>query len=102
MPKVKMIKSDALIDIQIGTGFMQKLQQLLLFITKDVDVDEIKAYKDIVDAKIPFTEEWMEHLTVVSVLLKELEEKAEEQGFIYEDDIESSGLSEQDLKTEEN
>jgi hypothetical protein len=79
-----MIKSDAIIDIKISAGFMQKLQQTLMFIVKDLNEEDLKLYKELAESKQGFTEEWMEALTVISVLLKELEVKADEQGFVYE------------------
>jgi len=88
MSAVKMIKSDAIIDIKISTGFMQKLQQMLMFIIKDLTEEDLKLYKELAETKQAFTEDWMEPLTALSVLLKELELKAEEQGFVYENNVE--------------
>lgn len=87
MTTVKMIKSDAIIDIKISTGFMQKLHQLLMYIVKDLTQEDLNLYKELNESKQPFTEDWMDALTVVSVLLKELEVKAEEQGFTYDSDL---------------
>lgn len=87
MDKIKMIKPDAIIDIKIGTGFLQQIQQLLMFLAKDLKSDQLEQYKKEADEKIPFTEEWMTHITTVSVLLKEIEEKADEQGFAFEQEV---------------
>ena len=87
MEKVKMIKHDAVIDIKIGTGFLQKLQKMLLFMTIDLTPEDMELYKKLNENNEELTEPWMEHLTTLSILLKEIETKAEEQGFTYEGDI---------------
>lgn len=95
MATVKMIKSDAIMDIKISTGFMQKLQQVLMYIIKDLTEEDLKLYKELAETKQPFTEEWMESLTVISVLLKELEVKAEEQGHTYDGDVPDAPTTEE-------
>jgi hypothetical protein len=89
-PKVKLIKHDAIIDIKIGTGFLQKLQQMLVFMTADLSPEDLELYRKLNEENNGFTEPWMDHLTTLSVLLKEIETKAEEQGFTYEGDIEDT------------
>ena len=71
MDKIKMIKPDAIIDIKIGTGFLQQIQHLLMFLAKDLKPEQLEQYKKEADEKITFTEEWMSHVTTVSILLKE-------------------------------
>ena len=95
MDKIKMIKPDAIIDIQIGTGFLQQIQHLLMFLAKDLKPDQLEQYKKEADEKIPFTEEWMTHVTTVSILLKEIETKADEQGFSYEADVPETPTTEE-------
>jgi hypothetical protein len=87
MDKVTMIKHDAVIDIKIGTGFLQKLQKMLVFLTIDLKPEDLEIYKNLNEKGEEFTEPWMDHLTTLSILLKEIETKAEEQGFTYEGDI---------------
>ena len=82
-----MIKHDAIIDIKIGTGFLQKLQKMLLFMTIDITPEDMELYKELTEKNEELTEPWMEHLSTLSILLKEIETKAEEQGFTYEGDI---------------
>ena len=84
-----MIKPDAIIDIKIGTGFLQQIQHLLIFLAKDLKPEQLEQYKKEAEEKIPFTEEWMTHITTISILLKEIEEKAELQGFSYEEEVPS-------------
>lgn len=89
MDKVKMIKKDAKISIEVGTGFLQKLQKLFYYLTANVGIEDIKKYQELVESKQPFTEDWMDHLTTISILLKELEDNAEKQGFTYEEDLQN-------------
>lgn len=88
-PKIKMIKQDAIIKIEIGTEFLQKLQHLLLYITNDITTEQLEDYKKIIEEKREFTEDWMQPLSTVSILLREIEMKAVEQGFTYDADIDS-------------
>jgi hypothetical protein len=90
MDKVKMIKKDASIGIKVGAGFLQKLQKLLFFIAADLTEEQLDQFKKEAESfkeGSQFSEDWMEHITTISVLLKELEKAAEEQGFTYEEDI---------------
>lgn len=89
MDTIKMIKPDAIIDIKIGTGFLQQIQNLLMYLAKDLTPDQLAQYKKEADEKIPFTEEWMTHITTISILLKEIEVKADEQGFAYDQEVPS-------------
>jgi hypothetical protein len=93
MDTIKMIKPEAIIDIKIGTGFLQQIQHVLMFLAKDLKPEELEQYKKEAEEKIPFTQEWMSHITTISVLLKEIETKAEEQGFTYEADVPSTNES---------
>jgi hypothetical protein len=87
MESIKMIKPEAIIEIKIGTGFLQQIQNLLVYLAKDLTPEQLDQYKKEAEEKIPFTEEWMNHVTTISTLLKELEIKADEQGFAYDMDV---------------
>ena len=85
-----MIKKDARIKVEIGTGFLQKLQSLMIFIVTDLKEEDIKRYSEEsknYDEAVGFSENWMEHLATISMLIKDIEEKAETQGAVYEKDI---------------
>ena len=89
MDKIKFLKNDAIVDIKIGAGFLQKLQRTLLYLVKDLTPEQLAQYKKESEEhkeNPQFSQEWMEHVTVMSVLLKEVETKAEEQGLTYEED----------------
>jgi len=87
MDTIKMIKPDAIVDIKIGTGFLQQIQNLLMYLAKDLTPEQLAQYKKEAEEKISFSEEWMTHVTTVSVLLKEIEVKADEQGFAYDEEL---------------
>lgn len=85
-PKIKMIKKDAVVKVDIGTGFIQKIQQLLIHVTNGLTQEDINEYKKLLEEKAEFTKDWMEPLTTISILIKEIEQQAEKQGFTYDVD----------------
>ena len=95
MDKIKMIKPDAIIDVKIGTGFLQKLQNLTIYFTKDLTPEKLENYKKEAEVNKGFSEEWMDHLTTMSILLKEIETNADKQGFTFEQEIPELPTSEE-------
>lgn len=94
MDKIKMIKKDAIIDVKIGTGFIQKLQQLLMHIASELTPEQLEQYKketaDFKDISHEFSEPWMNSLTTISILLRDIESEASIQGKTYEGSIEDA------------
>lgn len=84
-----MIKQDAIVKIEMGAGFIERLQQLLFFLVASVTPEELEEYKKLLESKEELTEPWMEHITTLAVLIKEFEEKANQQGFTYDGDLPS-------------
>ena len=87
-----MIKKDAITQVGIGTGFLQQIQKVILFLVKDLKEEQLEEYKKQIEIKsknndYEFTEEWMDALTTLSILLRDVEEKADEQGNSYEGDL---------------
>ena len=90
MDKVKMIKKDALINITIGAGMLQKLQKIMFGIAAEISPEQLEEYKKEMEnfkQGDEFSEPWMESLTTLSILITECEKEAEKQGFTFEDDI---------------
>ena len=90
MSKVKMIKKDAVVDIKIGAGFLQKIQKIMFYIAAGLTPEQVEQYKTEAEnfkEGSEFSEDWMDHLTTISILIKEVEARASEQGHIYEEDI---------------
>lgn len=94
MDKIKMIKKNAIIDVKIGTGFIQKLQQLLIYIASELTPEQLEQYKketaDFKDISHEFSEPWMNSLTTISILLRDIESEASIQGKTYEGSIEDA------------
>lgn len=86
MEKVIVIKKEAMVPITLGTGMIQRLQKIFAFIVTNVSPEDIELYKELVGNNKPVTEEWMEHLTTISMLLVSLEEQAIKTGQTYEED----------------
>jgi len=90
--KIKMIKKDAAVEIKIGAGFLQKIQKIMFYIAGQVTPEQVEQYKKEAEnfkEDSEFSEDWMDHITTISVLIKEIEKEAEKQGFIYEEDIDN-------------
>jgi len=90
MDKIKMIKKDAKINIQIGSAFIEKLNFVIYNISKKLTEEDIKKYQELAASLKPnemFQEDWMNDITTLTLLLKTIQEEAEKQGFTYEKDF---------------
>lgn len=88
MANVTMIKKDALINLQIGTGFLQKLQQVLVSLTEGRTEEELQNFKDLAESKAPeFPEIWMENIITVATIINEIEQSAIKQGQTYDQEM---------------
>jgi hypothetical protein len=95
LPPIKVIDKDAIIKLEIGTGMIERIQEILEYFAKQVTQEQIDKYNvEVVDfEKISrkekeFTEEWMIPVTTLSFLLKEIEKQADLQGFTKETNME--------------
>ena len=86
MSNIKMIKKDATIQVTIGSGFMQKIQAVVLYMVSERTDEELAEFQRQAVAKEELTLDWMEHLSTMMLLMNEIEIKAEEQGFTYDAD----------------
>lgn len=84
--KIKAFKPDASINITIGVGFLQRLQQVFFYMIQQIPKEKFEEYKKIIESNGELTEEWMHHLTTIAKLLKEIEDKGVEQGKSYDAD----------------
>ena len=88
MANVTMIKKDALINVQIGTGFLQKLQQVLVSLTEGRTEEELSSFKELADSKVSeFPETWMDNIVTVATIINEIEQGAIKQGHTYEKEL---------------
>jgi hypothetical protein len=84
--KLKFLKPDVLVEIKLSTSFVSRLQQLLFFILKDISKEKLEEYKTIIVEKKQTDDEIVDHIVTLSALLKDIEDKADEQGLSYESD----------------
>lgn len=101
-----MIKKDAVVDIKIGTAFISKLNEILIQLTTDKNKEDLEKYKKEAEENKSFSEPWMESVTTVGILLKEIQNEAEKQGMTYETTVdevtkELKDIISQEIPTEE-
>jgi hypothetical protein len=87
MEKMKGLKSDAIVNLPIGSSFYVKLKELLVFLAEDKTDDQIKEFETAINEKKEITEEWMAHLFTVVLLVRAIEDKAEETGLLTDVDV---------------
>lgn len=87
MSNIKMIKKDASIQVTFGSGFIQKIQAIVVHMVSERTDEELAEFQRLAVAKEELTLDWMEHLSTMMLLMNEIEIKAEEQGFTYDADI---------------
>lgn len=95
LPSVKVIQKDAIIKLEIGTGIIERLQEVLGYFAKKITQEQIDKYSvEVVDydkisrKEKEFSEEWMTPVTTLSFFLKEIENQADLQGFTKENKLE--------------
>lgn len=91
LPPIKVIRQDAVIKLNIGTGMIERLQEVIGYFAKQItDEDlakyqeEFKDYQKIAKKEKEFSQPWMYPVTTLSFLLQEIEKQADLQGFTSE------------------
>ena len=87
MSNIKMIKQDASIQVTFCSGFIQKIQAIVVHMVNERTDEELAEFQRQAVAKEELTLDWMEHLSTMMLLMNEIEIQAEEQGFTYDADI---------------
>ncbi len=82
-----MIKKDAVINVKIGTGFLKKIQDILIEMTSSRTEEEMDVFKTCLENKTAFPESWMENAYTLILLIRSIEEESISQGLTYEEDI---------------
>jgi hypothetical protein len=90
MEKMKGLKTDAVINLPIGSSFYVKLKELLVFLAEDKTDEQIKDFEIAINEKKEITQEWMAHLFTVVLLIRAIEDKAEENDLLEDVDISQS------------
>jgi hypothetical protein len=87
---VTMMKKDAVINLQVGAGFLQKVQQVLTALASELTSEQLEDFKKLVqEGKTEFPEEWMDHVFTLSAFVRNIEAEAIKQGATYEQDVNS-------------
>jgi hypothetical protein len=86
---VTMMKKDAIINLQIGTGFLQRIQQVLTALVSEHTEEELDQFTALVEKgqTTDFPEQWMDHLFVLSAFVRQVESEAIKQGATYDQDM---------------
>lgn len=85
--KITLIKKDAQIPIIIGTGFLSRLQQALLFLVDNKSNEELDTLTEhIKNENIPI-DTWMYHFETISLIIREIETNAIKKGLTEEMDV---------------
>lgn len=81
-PGVPVLPPNTLVPLEIGTGFIGQLYQLMGFLIMDKSAEEIEALDKAVKDGSYENELWMKHYVTVLTLLKGIEESAIEKGLV--------------------
>ncbi len=77
---VELIVPEAVVNIQMSTGYYHKIQHMLSFLLEGKTTEELtKAHEQISSQEI--TEPWVTQYETLLILCREFEQKAKDQGF---------------------
>jgi hypothetical protein len=89
--KTKIIKKNVIVKFEVNTNVISRLYQALVYFSKSYSEQDLEKYKkeaeslaDIIKGEKQFSEEWMIHLTTLSILIQQLEAAAEKQNLTEE------------------
>lgn len=86
--KFKTVRTDALIKVDIGAGFYERMKQLLMWYHGENDSEKlIKALEELKSREPKDEKEY--HLVTIISLIAEIELKAAQQGLLEEKEITS-------------
>lgn len=77
---VEIILPEAVVEIQMSTGYYKKIQQLLAFIVETRSPEDIKDAHDQISSQ-EIVHDWVHHYETLLILCREFEQKAKDQGF---------------------
>ena len=94
MSKVTMIKKDAVVSIKVSAAFLQRVQKVMFSLIIDKSPEEIEQFKTEADKikqeenYLPqFSEDWMDNLFTMTVLINEVESTIIKEGLTYEEEV---------------
>lgn len=81
--KIPVIRKDALVQISVATGFIQRLQQLSVSLVSDRSQEEIDGFVELLNqGQVEFDEPWMNNYFTTILLLRAIDDAAVKQGFV--------------------
>lgn len=93
---LKLIRKDAVVNINIPAGLIEKLIEVLSYLLKDITPEqqqqyekELPSFLEIFKKEKTFSEEWMYHVSIMSLLIEQIQREADSQGQTYEDTLEN-------------
>jgi hypothetical protein len=94
MSKVEIVSPDAIIDLKVGSKFLQDLQAVLLYLSSLQSVNKLQDILEKVKVNGETSlDDWEKSMYTMLVLISSLEENARAAGFTSIEDIPESGLS---------
>lgn len=92
MAIIKKIKNDAIVDVKIGSGFLQRLQKVMLNLVMDKSPDELAEFKVkseeyAKNTNPEFEQSWMNDLFTMSILINEIEKNMVDAGLTYDEEV---------------
>jgi hypothetical protein len=94
--KIKLIDKNAIINLPVSSGMIEKLQETVTYFAKDLTEEQLNQYaKELPDyiaiskKEKNFSEPWMYAMTTLTFLLKDIEKQADLQGYSKEVDAQA-------------
>jgi aromatic ring-opening dioxygenase catalytic subunit (LigB family) len=101
MNKVTLIKKDAKASIEVGTGLLECLQKLLIFLVNGKTEQELESFKQQsqkhTSIQDKYDEEWMDHFKIITTLAAAIEKK-----FLDQNQVEEVEIPDDDIILPEN
>jgi hypothetical protein len=91
MPKVEMVKKEAIIEMKIGSQFLKDLQAVLLYLTSLRSAEDLKAIVEKAKNDADSMDDWEKAAYNMLVLVTSLEENARDNGLTVEVEIQEDG-----------
>lgn len=92
---ITMMKKDAVINLQIGTGFLSKIQQVLSGLVSERTTEELDEFSKLVQkGETTFPEQWMDHIFTLSTFIRLVEIEAVNQNATYKQDFNNTSVPE--------
>lgn len=93
MGKVEMVKAEAIIDLQIGSKFLQDLQGVIIYLSSLQPVSKLQDIVTKANTDAESLDQWEKSIYTMLVLVTTIEENAKKSGLTTEVDIPEEGLS---------